>query len=236
MLGPFSRADLKPLPSLHINRFGVMPKGHNNGKWRLITDFSYPAGESVNDGIATEPCSLTYTKVHVEKVAGVAAQLGRGTHLAKIDIVLVYRLIPVHPGNRPLQAVEWRGNVYIDPMLPFGLRSAPKLFNAVADALEWYLRQRSSRQVSHYLDYFIVVAPRACPECARALDTLNESYVCLGIPIAEHKWDGPPHSRELRSTRTHSNSGCQLTSSTACSHASQYGVKRKHACEGHWNH
>ena len=101
MLGPFSRADLKSLPSLHINRFRVIPKGHNPGKWRLITDFSYPTGESVNDDIATEPCSLTYTTV--EKVVGVAAQLGRGTLSAKIDIESAYRLIPAHPDDRPLQ-------------------------------------------------------------------------------------------------------------------------------------
>ena len=25
-----------PSPPLHINRFGVIPKGHNTGKWRLI--------------------------------------------------------------------------------------------------------------------------------------------------------------------------------------------------------
>ena len=36
---------------------------------------------------------------------------------------------------------EWCGkmlyNYYIDAALPFDLRSAPKLFNALADALEW---------------------------------------------------------------------------------------------------
>ena len=48
MLGPFT-PDL--CPYLHINRFGVIPKGQNTGKWRLITDLSYPEGQSVNDGI-----------------------------------------------------------------------------------------------------------------------------------------------------------------------------------------
>lgn len=75
-------------------------------------------------------------------------------------------------------------------MLPFGLLSAPKLFNAVADALEWHLRQRGIRHVFNYLDDFILVAPPASPECARALDILNESCVRLGIPIAKHKRDG----------------------------------------------
>ena len=96
--------------------------------------------------------------------------------MAKIDIESAYRLIPVHPMDRNLQAVEWEGKVYVDPMLPFGLRSAPKLFNAVADGLEWYLRRRGIQHVFHYLDDFIVVAPPASPDCAIALDILNESW------------------------------------------------------------
>ena len=34
MLGPFSPTH--QLPPLQINKFGVIPKGHNTGKWRLI--------------------------------------------------------------------------------------------------------------------------------------------------------------------------------------------------------
>jgi hypothetical protein len=60
MHGPFSSPALGGLPPLQVNRFGVITKGHNTGKWRLITDLSYPPGLSVNDGIDPELCSLTY--------------------------------------------------------------------------------------------------------------------------------------------------------------------------------
>ena len=189
LLGPFGAEELRSLPPLHINRFGVIPKGHNSGKWRLITDLSFPPGRSVNDGIAPELCSLTYASV--ENVAEVAAGYRRGALMAKIDIESAYRLVPVHPTDRIQQAVEWEGNVYVDLMLPFGLRSAPKLFNAVADGLEWYLRRRSVQHVFHYLDDFIVVAAPASPDCAIALDILNKSCADLGLPIAEHKRAGP---------------------------------------------
>ena len=46
LLGPFPES--VEIPSLHINRFGIVPKGHSTGKWRLITDLSYPPGQSVN--------------------------------------------------------------------------------------------------------------------------------------------------------------------------------------------
>ena len=53
--------------------------------------------------------------------------------MAKVDIEAAYRLVPVHPDDRPLLGMEWKGQVFADPMLPFGLWLAPKFFNAVAD-------------------------------------------------------------------------------------------------------
>ena len=64
---------------------------------------------------------------HIDDVAALVAVLGRGSLLAKVDIESAYRLIPVHPQDRPLQAMVWEGQLFIDPMLPFGLRSAPKI-------------------------------------------------------------------------------------------------------------
>ena len=184
---PFPKVAALSLAPYHNNRFGVIPKGHNTGKWHLITDFSYPPGQSVNDGIDADLCSLTYTLV--ERVADVASSYPPRALLAKVDIESAYRLVPVHPLDCPLQAMEWEGNIYVDPMLPFGLRF-PKLFNAVADVLEWCLLRRGIRNIFHYLNDFIIIAPPHSTECATAVALLN---VCdsLGIPIAEHKRDGP---------------------------------------------
>ena len=131
-LGPFHNSHSQ---NLHLNRFGVIPKGHNTGKWRLITDLSYPESASVNDGIDPSLCSLKY--ILVDMISQTIVRLGKGgTLLAKVDIEAAYRLVPVHPQDTQLQAVKWNDRVYVDPMLPFGLRSAPKIFNAIADALE----------------------------------------------------------------------------------------------------
>ena len=186
LLGPFQ---LDQLRGMHINRFGVIPKGHNSGKWRLITDLSFPEGLSVNDGIDPCLCSLKYTSV--DEVAEMVGKLGRGTLLAKIDIEAAYRLIPVHPQDRALQAVQWNGRVYVDPMLPFDLRSAPKIFNAVADALEWTLRRLGIVFIKHYLDDFIIAGPPGSQECQWALETLDQACSRLGVPLAEHKREGP---------------------------------------------
>ena len=43
VVGPLETGSL----TRQVNRFGVIPKPHQLGKWRLIVDTSYPEGESV---------------------------------------------------------------------------------------------------------------------------------------------------------------------------------------------
>ena len=57
VIGPLGH---QAMPAVHINRFGVIPKNHQPGKWRLIVDLSHPSGFSVNDSIEPELCSLKY--------------------------------------------------------------------------------------------------------------------------------------------------------------------------------
>ena len=184
-----SFVDRSGFKSIHISRFGVIPKGHNTGKWRLITDLSYPPGYSVNDGIDPNICSLRYTTV--EDVASACAVLGPNATIAKIDIESVYRLVPVHPDDRPPLGMKWNDQFYIDPMLPFGLRLAPKIFNALADALEWRLREDGVRNVFHCLDDFVVLGTPGTLECQSALERLRFRCSDLGIPLAAHKCEGP---------------------------------------------
>ena len=78
-----------------------------------------------------------------------------------------------------------------DPMLPFGLRSAPKIFSAIADALDWYLRRSGIRYIKHYLDDYIIIGPPHSAKCREAMAILDKICQLLGVPIAEHKRDGP---------------------------------------------
>ena len=71
--------------------------------------------------------------------------LGKGAQLTKMDVESAFRIIPVHPEDRPLLGMKWKGLLYIDQTLSFGLRSAPKIFNSVADALEGIVRARGAK-------------------------------------------------------------------------------------------
>lgn len=153
---------------VQVSPLGVIPKS-SPGEWRLIVDMSSPESKSVNDGINRDVVSLSY--VSVDNLAEVVCCLGRGTLLAKFDIKSAYRLVPVYPEDRLLLGMQWREQLYIDTVLPFGLRSAPKLFSAVADALQWIIRSRGPRLVFHYLDDFALVGEPGSEECQRAFRT-----------------------------------------------------------------
>ena len=132
--GPFASP---PFPRLHISSFGVIPKKGQPGKWRLIVDLSSPGGASVNDGIDPQDFSLQYIKV--DQVIRMVSRYGPDALMAKFDVESAYRNIPVHPDDRFLLGMRWRGQFYVDLSLPFGLRSAPFIFNSVADMVEWIL-------------------------------------------------------------------------------------------------
>ena len=80
--GPFQPDEL--CPPIHVSRFGIIEKKHQQGKFRIIIDMSFPEGKSVYDGIATKLCSLSYTRVD-DLVKGIC-KLGSGALMAKIDI------------------------------------------------------------------------------------------------------------------------------------------------------
>ena len=172
-----------------ISRFGLIPKKGQANKWRLIQDLSYPSGESVNDGIDRDLCSLTY--VTVDKAVDQIISLGKGALLAKIDVKHAYRNIPVHPEDRHLLGMKFEGKVYLDTTLPFGLRSAPKIFTAVADALEFVIRNHGVARIMHYLDDYLTLGPPGLEDCSQNLATITNCCHQLGVPLKQEKVEGP---------------------------------------------
>jgi hypothetical protein len=85
------------------------------------------------------------------------AKLGRGAGMAKFDVQSAYRNVAVLPSQRYLL-----GKFYVDLVLRFGLRSAPFIFNSIADLVEWILRNNYMiRDLLHYLDDYITADPLA---------------------------------------------------------------------------
>ena len=59
-----------------MSQFGVIPKPHQPGKWRVIVDLTHRKGRSVNNGIEAELCYLRYTSV--DEAVRRSLQMGRG--------------------------------------------------------------------------------------------------------------------------------------------------------------
>ena len=152
-------------------------------------DLSSPEGFSVNDGIPKEDCSFHYASVDlaVQQIK----QLGPGTLMAKMDIEQAYRNIPVAPSDRRLLGLEWQSQAYVDKVLPFGLRSAPLIFSAVADALLWIMQRRGVSWAIHYVDDFLTIGRPHSDECQQNMAIMHETCMQAGLPLEPSKTQGP---------------------------------------------
>ena len=143
----------------------------------------------MNDGISKELASMHYTSM--DDAVNTIRSLGRGTLLAKLDLRSAYREILVHSDDHALLGMRWEGKTYLDCTLPFGLRSAPKVFSAMADALTWAMVYEGIEDVLHYLDDFLFFGPPQSPHCQTAMRTAPRVCEALDLPVAPEKVDGP---------------------------------------------
>jgi len=78
--------------------------------------------------------------------------------------------------------MHWEGRIYVNKVLPFKLRSAPKLYNTVADAWLWILTRSDGVDGLHYLDDFLIFGAPDSQQCRETLQRdLAESAgpVCM---------------------------------------------------------
>ncbi len=79
----------------------------------------------------------------------------------------------------------------MDKVLPFGLWSAPKLYNAIADGLLWILLHNDHVMGIHYLDDFPLFGAPDSPQCGESLGRALARCDVLGVPVAPAKTEGP---------------------------------------------
>ena len=184
VLGPFEHI---PTPSFRSSGLGAIPK--KNGGWRMILHLSAPYGRSVNDGIHKEQFPIHYATV--DDAVDLISRFGKGAILAKVDLKAAFRMVPIHPDDWDLLGMQWQGNFYMDTCLPFGLRSAPFLFNQFAEALHWILHTNHHVDAVHYLDDFLIVGSPGADQCASSVQETLRVCERLGIPVAMDKLEGP---------------------------------------------
>ena len=196
--GPFREP---PFENFQVSPLGLVPK-KNSEKFRTIFHLSYPkAGDSINSAIEGEKYSLSY--VTIDDAIRAIQELGPRTHMAKTDIESAFRLFPVHPDDWELLGMKWQGLYYFDKVLPFGLRSAPFLFNQLSEGVEWILKEKCAiSYVCHLLDDFLILEPKSAQgdesaACQVSLTSMISTFRNLGIPLSPGKTQGPSTELEF---------------------------------------
>ena len=188
ILGPF---ESPPLPNFRTSGLGLVPK--HDGGWRIIYHLSAPLNHSINDFINPVDYSLSYCSI--DDAYDFINKLGPGTLLSKIDLKDAFRLIPINPSDWNLLGIHWKGKFYVDTCLPFGLRSAPYLFNRLSEAIHWTLTNNYGVQhLLHYLDDFLTAGPANSAICSQNLNAMLSLCEKINSPVKSSKIEGPSTS------------------------------------------
>jgi hypothetical protein len=152
-----------PYEHLVTSPLGAVPKPMVGGelKWRSIHHLSAPRNSrtdsSVNQGISSEAVTLRYSGLdrmmrEIGRAARVDPHNVKGRTLWKVDLKDAYRHVVVEKRDARLLGYFWPtfGFLY-ETQLSFGGKSAPFLFNLVAEGFEWILRSFGVA-CDHYLD------------------------------------------------------------------------------------
>lgn len=109
--------------------------------------------------------------------------------MMKRDLKAAFRHIPVVLEDHWLLIFEWNGKYYTDIFLPFGLRTAPFIFNMFSEALNWILHKKYSWTLTHYLDDFLAFFP-AGTNLSNPSTEFKKICDTLGFEIADKNEDG----------------------------------------------
>ena len=190
ILGPFN---IPPIPELCFSPLMSVPKDENSR--RVIVDFSFPPGKSVNDGI----CKSAYLDFEVEfslpsvnSMVGRLNALGPGCLLYKRDLKSAFRQFSIDPGDYGFTGLAWEDKFYLDTRLAMGLRSAAFCCQAVTEMVAKIFNRRF--HVLVYLDDF---GGAELPESAyEAFNSLGKSLEFFGLEESPSKAVPPTTSMD----------------------------------------
>jgi len=182
--GPF--VDV-PNPHLQCSPLGTVPKKHS-AKLRTILHLSYPrdgSGTSINCQIEDLACELMRFGDAVKEIA----RRGRGCLMAKFDVKDAFRLIRVRPDQQLMLGMKFLCWYFVELVLPFGLKSAPALFEMFSTAIEKFIAGEGVESIFHYLDDFLLVSAKE--RSMREYESVLRVFKELGVELAQDKLAAP---------------------------------------------
>jgi hypothetical protein len=112
--GAISKLPVGYIPEV-VSLLGMVPKG-KEGKFRLIINMSY-----VNEHVVTN-------KFKLEGLSDLADLAEKGEYAVSFDLTSRYYHVELHPRTRTYTGIYRKGEYCQYNYLPFGLKSAPWVF------------------------------------------------------------------------------------------------------------
>ena len=114
-------------------------------------------------------------------------------------------MIPVRPEDWNLLGICWHSKFFVDTCLPFGLRSAPYLFNQLSIAIHWILQHSYGiHHLLHYLDDSFTAGPANSSQCTENLQSMLTLCSNINAPTKSSKVEGPTTSLIFHTCMTYS--------------------------------
>ena len=182
ILGPFKDPPISPL---HISPFLTREKQGSQNR-RVIIDLSFPKGHAVNSNISKDvylgtPFLLTLPSI--DNITNKVRQLGKGSHLYKVDITRAFRHIKIDPRDYHLLGLRHE-NYFIDTCLPFGYRYGSAIFQRISDAVRHIMTSRRYDVINYVDDVIGFELPSKSNEAFHYLQDLLKK---LGFSLNEKK-------------------------------------------------
>ena len=169
--GPFVS---HPLPNSQVYSIGVVPKKHST-EWRTIFHLSFPKHQttSINSHISPTDYSLHY--ITIDTAISIIQNIGQGCFMSKLNIKSAFCNIPVHPSDWKLLGMKWNSLYFFDTVLPFGLRSAPYLFDQFSCMIEWIIKHKIG--IPNVIPFWMTFSSSPAPLGRTALQPFAKSFV-----------------------------------------------------------
>ena len=184
--------DKKPFDDFHISPIKTVPKKAPK-KFRKILNLTYPYDEtSINAGISTEDSTVQYADI--QDCIEIIQKMPGNCFLVKSDLKSAFRKIPVHPDDYPLLGFKFKGKYFYDRCLSQGASSSCQIFERIATALEWILKNKYGvKHCIHILDDFLMFSIDS-DTGKFYLQQWRKLCYDLQWEIAEEKTEGPVQS------------------------------------------
>lgn len=162
----------------------TVPK--SNGKERVVLNYAPGVNPLIDLDVFPD---LQWSRL--DDILSTLSALGPGLWLASFDISSAFDHVAVHPDDRDLLWVRAGRDLIMRPTTaPFGLSSAPALWDVLAHALWWICTHYFDLVLEYWVDDFLVVG-RSEAECRRSLELAKLVAAWLGLSLAAEKEEGP---------------------------------------------